>query len=204
MEDILRLFTTDIFSLLLLIITIPMLSAGFPLTSGQNASISLLTLALPALAQWVRPAPVLDVGIGRRLIHFVPPATMTFAAARPLIHLYFFASTSDAAYAQLASTYATIGMGLILVIFVEPPSEFWAGGDDVAGDWRPTLLALGLFAYFCTGLQLGPLREFYGMTPLRQPLDYVVIIATTGTWTLVLRFVWRARLLERYLDVEDF
>jgi cation-transporting ATPase E len=206
MEDILRLYMTHIFSLLLLIITIPMLSAGFPLTPTQSSIISLLTLALPAfgLAQWARPAPVPDVSVVRRLIHFVLPATMTFTAARLLIYLYFFVSTSDAAYAQLASTYAAIGMGLILVIFVEPPCAFWAGGDDLAGDWRPTLLALGLFISFLAGLQLLPLREFYGMSALRQPLDYLVIVGTTVIWTLVLRFGWRARLLERYLGVEDF
>lgn len=206
MEDILRLYMTHIFSLLLLIITIPMLSAGFPLTPTQNSIISLLTLALPALAlaQWARPGPVPNVSIGRRLVHFVLPATVSLTAARLLLYLYFFASTNDATYAQLASTYATIGMELILVIFVEPPCEFWAGGDDLAGDWRPTLLALGLFVFFFAGLQYLPLREFYGMSALRQPLDYVVILATTAIWTFVLRFVWRARLLERYLGIADF
>lgn len=72
--------------------------------------------------------------------------------------------------------------------------------DDLAGDWRPTLLALGLFVFFFAGLQYLPLRKFYGLSALRQPLDYVVILATTAIWTFFLRFVWRARLLERYLD----
>lgn len=76
--------------------------------------------------------------------------------------------------------------------------------DDLAGDWRPTLLALGLFVFFFAGLQYLPLRKFYGLFALRQPLDYVVILATTAIWTFVLRFVWRARLLERYLDIADF
>lgn len=93
-------------------------------------------------------------------------------------------------------------MGLILVVFVEPPCGFWAGGDDLAGDWRPTLLALGLFVSFFAGLQIPQVREFYGMSALHQPFDYVVIIATTVIWTFVLRFVWRARLLERYLGVD--
>jgi len=204
MEDILRLYMTRIFSLALLITMIAMLSAGFPLTPSQSSVISLLTLALPAfaLAQWARPGPVPDVSIGRRLMHFVLPAMITFAAASLFVYLYFIVTTGSEPYAQLALTYTVIGMGLILVIFVEPPCEFWAGGDDLAGDWRPTLLALGLFVFFFAGLQIPPVQEFYGMTALHQPLDYGVIIATVIIWTFVLRFVWRARLIERYLGVD--
>jgi len=204
MEDILRLYMTRILSLALLITMIAMLSAGFPLTPSQSSIISLLTLALPALAlaQWARPGPVPDVSIGRRLIHFVLPAMITFAAASLFIYLYFLVSTSDEAYAQLALTYTMIGMGLILVIFVEPPSEFWTGGDELAGDWRPTLLALGLFVFFFVGLQIPLIREFYGLPALHQPLDYAVIFATTFIWTFFLRFVWRARLFERYLGID--
>jgi cation-transporting ATPase E len=204
MEDILRLYMTRIFSLALLITMIAMLSAGFPLTPSQSSIISLLTLALPAfaLALWARPGPVPAVSIGRRLIHFVLPAMITFSAACLAIYLYFLVSTSDEAYAQQALTYAMIGMGLILVIFVEPPSEFWAGGDDLAGDWRPTVLALGLFVAFFAGLQIPALRDFYGMSALRQPSDYLVIVGIAVIWTFVLRFVWRAHLFERYLGLD--
>jgi cation-transporting ATPase E len=204
MEDILRLYLTRIFSLALLITMITMLSAGFPLTPSQSSIISMLTLAIPALAlaQWARPGPVPNESIVRRLMHFVVPAMITFAAASLLIYLYFLVATGDEAYAQLAMTYAVIGMGLILVIFVEPPSEFWAGGDELAGDWRPTLLALGLFVFFFAGLQFPPLRNFYGLTALHQPLDYALIIGTVIVWAVFLRFVWRARLFERYLGVD--
>jgi cation-transporting ATPase E len=204
MEDVLRLYMTRIFALALLIAMIAMLSAGFPLTPSQSSIISLLTLALPAfaLALWARPGPVPTVSIGRRLIHFVLPAMMTFATASLAIYLYFLVSTGDEAYAQQVLTYAMIGMGLILVIFVEPPAEFWVGGDDLAGDWRPTLLALGLFVAFFAGLQIPLLRDFYGMSALRQPLDYVLIIGIAVVWTFVLRFVWRARLFERYLGAD--
>jgi hypothetical protein len=118
------------------------------------------------------------------------------------IYLYFLVSTGDEAFAQLALTYAMIAMGLILVIFVEPPSEFWVGGDDLAGDWRPTLLALGLFVAFFAGLQTPLLRDFYGMSALRQPSDYLVIVGVAVIWTFVLRFVWRAHLFERYLGLD--
>ena len=34
--------------------------------------------------------------------------------------------------------------GLLLVMFVEPPSRFWAGRDEPSGDRRPTWLAIVL------------------------------------------------------------
>jgi cation-transporting ATPase E len=163
-----------------------------------------LTLAVPAfaLALWSRPGPVPNVSIARRLIHFVVPGMLTLSAAGLTVYLYFVVTVHDEAYAQLALTYAMIGMGLILVIFVEPPTDFWAGGDALAGDWRPTLLALGLFVLFFAGLQVPFLRDFYGLAELHQPADYLVIIGVTFVWTFLLRFIWRARLFERYLGIE--
>ena len=204
MEDVLRLYMTRIFSLALLIATIAALSVGFPLTPAQSSIISMLTLAVPAfaLALWSRPGPVPNVSIARRLIHFVVPGMLTLSAAGLAVYLYFVVTVHDEAYAQLVLTYAMIGMGLILVIFVEPPTDFWAGGDALAGDWRPTLLALGLFVLFFAGLQIPFLRDFYGLAELHQPADYLVIIGVTIVWTFLLRFIWRARLFERYLGID--
>jgi cation-transporting ATPase E len=204
MEDVLRLYMTRIFSLALLIATIAALSVGFPLTPAQSSIISMLTLAIPAfaLALWSRPGPVPNMSIARRLIHFVAPGMLTLSAAGLAVYLYFVVTTHDEAYAQLALTYAMIGMGLILVIFVEPPTDFWAGGDALAGDWRPTLLALGLFVLFFAGLQIPFLRDFYGLAGLRQPADYLIIIGVAIIWTFLLRFIWRGRLFERYLGID--
>ena len=57
----------------------------------------------------------------------------------------------------------------LLVIFVEPPTKWWAGGDVLSGDWRPTLLSLGLLILFLIFLATPAIREFYGLTLLRQP-----------------------------------
>jgi cation-transporting ATPase E len=141
------------------------------------------------------------MSIALRLVHFVLPAMVTLSMAGLVVYLYFILTSGDGAYAQLGLTYANIVMGLILVVFVEPPSRFWVGGDEIAGDWRPAILAMGLFLAFLAGLGLPVLRDFYGLSGLRQATDYVVVGAVSLLWMLVVRWIWRARLFDRYLGL---
>jgi cation-transporting ATPase E len=203
MEDILRLYMTRIVSLVLLIATFAMLEVGFPFTPSQSSIISILVLSLPAfaLAIWSRPGPVRRISITRRLIHFVMPASVTMSAAGLAVYLYFIITTEDAAYAQMTLTYVMILIGLLLVIFVEPPSEFWVGGDVLSGDYRPLLLAIGLLALFIIALVVPQFRDFYGLTLLRQPIDYVIVVSVTVIWMFGLRHIWRRRLIDRYLHI---
>jgi len=88
-----------------------------------------------------------------------------------------------------------------LIPFVEPPTEAWVGGDVLSGDWRPTLLALGMLALFCVVTALPPLRAFFELSLLRV-WDYVLIAAVVVIWALLLRLIWRARAFERLLALE--
>ena len=203
MEDILRLYMTRILILAVLVASIAIVGGGFPFTPKQNAVISILTLGIPSLflALWARPGPVPPVSLTRKLPHFVLPATLTAVAAGLIVYLYFLLTTQDMVYAQHALTYTMIVLGILLIIFVEPPSEVWVGGDVLSGDWRPTVLAVGLLILFGLFLIVPVLREFYGLIPLRQPADYLVIGLAVVLWMLLLRLAWRARLVDRYLNV---
>ena len=203
MEDTLRLYLTRIFTLAILIATIAMLEAGFPYTPAQNSVISIFSLTVPAffLALWAPAGAVPHTSTVRKLLNFVLPATVVTGVFSIAIYLYFIAMTQDWPYTQLALTYASIAMGLFLVIFVQPPTEFWAGGDRLAGDWRPTLLAMGLFVVLMASPYIPALRDFFGLDPLRSPLDALVIAGATAAWMVLLRFVWKRRLIDRYLDV---
>jgi cation-transporting ATPase E len=203
MEDIFRLYMTRIFSLTLLIAMIAMLAVGFPFTPSQSSIISLLTLSIPAfaLALWARPGPVRQGSLTRRLVHFVLPAAITMSVAGLGVYLYFAVSTGDTAYGQLTLTYAMMAMGLILIIFVEPPTEFWVGGDTLSGDWRPTILALAISAFFITVLTVEPIQEFYELPPLHTWTDYLIIGAVTLIWVVTVRFVWRRGIIDRYLNL---
>jgi hypothetical protein len=62
-------------------------------------------------------------------------------------------------------------------------------------------LAIGLFVIFALFLVVPPLRDFYGLVPLRQPADYLFVAFVVVIWVFVLRSVWKARLFERYFDL---
>jgi len=203
MEDTLRLYLTRIFTLAILIATIAMLAAGFPYTPAQNSVISIFSLTVPAffLSLWAPAGAVPHASLVRKLLNFVLPATAVTAIFSIAIYLYFIAATQDWPYTQLVLTYASISMGLFLVIFVQPPTEFWAGGDRLAGDWRPTVLALALFGVFMVSPYIPILRDFFGLDRLRSLPDALVLAGATIAWMVVLRFVWKRRLVDRYLDV---
>jgi cation-transporting ATPase E len=86
--------------------------------------------------------------------------------------------------------------GLLLIPFVEPPTQAWVGGDVLSGDWRPSLLALGMLALYGLILAVPPLRTFFELTRLRG-WDYLLMAVLVVVWALFLRVIWRARLFER-------
>jgi cation-transporting ATPase E len=137
----------------------------------------------------------------RSVMHFVVPAAFTVAAISLTIYLAFLLTTKNLGIAQSALTTTTVLCGIILISFVEPPTPTWVGGDELSGDWRPTLLALGMLALYGLVMFVPVLRSFFELTPLRE-LDWLLISIAVGAWALVLRFMWRARVLERLLQLE--
>ncbi len=204
MGDVLRLYLTRSFALALLIATISMLAIGFPYTPAQNSVISIFVLTIPAfgLALWAKPGPVPPGGVVRQLVNFVLPAAVVTGSFLFLVYLVFIETTGDWPYTQLALTYATIATGLLLVVFVQPPSKFWVGGDTLSGDWRPTLLAIGLFVVLLISPYVPILNTFFGLQPLHSGVDRVIIAGIVLAWMITLRLVWRHRLVDRYLDVD--
>ncbi len=204
MGDVLRLYLTRSFALAFLIATISMLAIGFPYTPAQNSVISIFVLTVPAFAfaLWAKPGPVPPGGTVRQLVNFVLPASAITGIFLFLVYLIFIEMTGDWPYTQLALTYATIATGLLLVIFVQPPSAFWVGGDALSGDWRPTLLAIGLFIVLLISPYVPLLNSFFGLQPLRSGVDQAIIAGVVLIWMGALRLVWRHRLVDRYLDVD--
>jgi cation-transporting ATPase E len=203
MEDTLRLYLTRIFTLAILINSLALLSAGFPYTPAQNSMIAIFSLTIPAffLTLWAPTGAVPRGSLVRKLVNFVLPATIVTSFFSLSVYLYFLLTTENWPYAQLILTYASIVKGLLLVIFVQPPTEFWAGGDRLSGDWRPTMLATGLLVVLLSSPYNPILRGFFGLSPLRSLMDGLVIAGFTLVWIFTLRLVWKWRIVDRYLDV---
>lgn len=202
MEDIVRLLMTRTFYVMLLVIATQVAGAAFPVTPKHNSVIALLTVGIPilAIAAWARPgAPPRSVI--RSTSHFVFPAAFTVSVVSLAVYLAFLGTTGDLEIARTAVTTVTVLCGLVLIPFVEPPTEWWVGGDVLSGDWRPTLLALGMLGLYGVIMTVPSLRAFFELTPLRG-FDYLLIGIVVAVGALFLRLIWRARLFERLLDLE--
>jgi hypothetical protein len=131
-------------------------------------------------------------GVGVYLGHFLVLRATGLSAGLDLV------TASEAAHLVVRSALPSMSVlcGLLLVVFVEAPSTAWAGGDELSGDRRPALLASGLLGAFVTMLAIAPLREFFDLVAL-DVADYALLAAVAITWAFVVRWTWRARVLDR-------
>lgn len=216
MHMILQLFLTRIAYVAILIVATLVID-GFPFVPKQNAILTLITEGIPtvALATWAQPG---QWGRRERLhsfLHFILPAALTLSLAGLGVYVLALISTIPAANpisgereitaaalatAQSALTTFAILCGLLLIPFAVPPTKALVGGNKFSGDWRPSLLALGLLLGYALMLALPPLRAFFELTSLRMS-EYAVIGTMAMVWGLLLLFIWRTRLLERFLQV---
>jgi cation-transporting ATPase E len=158
-------------------------------------------------------------GLVGRLIHFILPPVVTttvlslllFAAmyllhhtptTGPIVPARGFSSSEEAlAIAETALTSFLVCTGLVMILFVEPPTSWWVGGSVLSGDWRPTWLAASLLVVFLLiGLVPG-LRSVFLLAPLGLP-EYGLVGGAVILWIITVRWIWRSRLFERFLGVD--
>lgn len=202
MYDILKLFLTRVAYMVGLLVAV-MIVDGFPFLPRQNAILTFLTEGIPALAlaYWARPRTFEQRREVPGLLHFVIPASFTLCLAAIGVYLASFSKDSQLPAAQSALTTFGIVCGLLLLPFVEPPTRLWTGGSKLSGDWRPTLLALGLLVAYAALLAIPPLRALFELTAL-DGRSYLLIGLVALAWATILLFTWRTRLVERYLQVD--
>ena len=220
MQDILKLYMSRMLYVILLIMCTGIV-AGFPFSPKHSSMVALLTVGIStlALAAWARPARVPRTSLLRRLIHFVLPSALlqslfglgiylaylvpAYQSSGALPHLADRAALFDHALlvGQTALAIFSIYCGLLLVIFVEPPTQWWAGGDVFSGDRRPAWLAVGLLAGFSLFLFIPGASNFFDFTRLKF-YDYFIIGGAALAWALILRATWRSNLLERFLEIK--
>jgi len=210
MESAMKLFLTRVMYLALLLITIPVLG-GFPFAPKQKALVTFETLGIMAvaLAAWARPGTPSRGGLAHLLLRFVLPAAITLSLVAFGVYLVAFlqaiqegnmSSTDAQLMAQSALTTFAVCSGLLLIPFVVPPAPFWVGGSKLSGDWRPTLLALGLLIVYLVILAIAPVRAFFSLAALNT-MDYLFIGAAALIWSLIQRWIWRTHLVERFFHL---
>lgn len=219
MQDVLRLYLSRIAITMLLILT-AMVIGVFPVSLRQRPLFTTFTVAIPAvlLALWAKPgAQPKGSSLGRELLHFIVPPTITSTVIGIILFYGFLDLRFDQAgvtitgdifsagadvilMAQTALvTFLTI-TGLLLIIFAEPPTEWWVGADKLSGDWRPTILAGLMFIVYLLVLTVPIVRPYFEVVTLPWQ-EWVLVIIASVVWLFSTRYLWRQRTIERFLGV---
>jgi cation-transporting ATPase E len=218
MKDIVSLFLTRVFYYALIIFGVAVVAEAslFPFIPAQGGMLTLVTIGIPtfALAAWAKP------GHARRrilttVVHFVLPASVTISFVGILIYVFYLFQVPFLPSADLYSTVVVDALlatprsalltflvlsNLALVVFVEPPMRFLAGGDEPTNDMRPTILAGFMLLLYALIVIVEPLRRFFQIQ-LLMPADYLLIAVVVLLWAMGLRFMWRTGAFTRFLGL---
>ena len=199
--DVLKLYLNQILYLTLLIAAIWSAGLGFPYLSKQGSIITIASVILPSLglSLWAPPGVAPRTGLGWLLTRFVAPAAVSISAAALVVYRLFLEKTGAAAYTQLVTTYMLVISGLVVVILLRPPVRPRSGGDQRSADWRPTVMVLVLLVLLFVVASIPLAETLFGLTPLRQLQDYLVVGLAVGVWVFIASLLWRIAPLERIL-----
>jgi cation-transporting ATPase E len=204
LTDVFRIYLTQILYFGILIVTIGILNLGFPLEGKQNSAVTLATVHLSAIAAsiFAVPGKTPKGSLRDMLFHFVIPAGILTSIAGFSVYLFFLVRENSLEYAQLTTTYALVLCGALIVLYVEPPHPFFAGGDVYRGNKWPAIIQLILVSIFflLTPTSIG--KELFGIEPLKAPLDYVLIIGVALLFGIALKLVWRYLIFEKYMHID--
>ena len=214
MNDILKLFLTRVTSVMLLLISLAFIG-GFPFQPRQTSILTFLTVGVPALAlaYWARPGHISQQGLIRSLLRFVLPTSLTSCLVAIGVYLAVLLPAVSTLpqpanpyregalpLAQTALTVFAVLCGLLLIIYVQPPTRM--DHDMHRRNWSPTLLALGLFICLIGVLAIAPLRALFNLQAL-DIVDYLIIGGATVLWAILIKVIWRFRLFERFLQLDE-
>lgn len=227
--DISKLFMVRIFSFMLEIVAIGMITLTFPFSIKASTIVTLLTVGIPPffVTLWAQPNKPREQQ-GNALLHFVLPTTVTLSLASILVYLYFLAdslvpilewlrgdipfeaigtsiSMADISQARQIAEKGIVTMQifgeLLLLPLLKPPTRFWVGGEPLSRDWRFTILAGTVFLIYVLMIAIPPIGNIFELY-LLEPIHYWTIGSVAVIWLLVVRFIWRHALLDRFLGIK--
>ncbi|TMB81914.1 MAG: HAD family hydrolase [Chloroflexi bacterium] len=227
MQDILMLFLTRVLAFAILIIEI-LVIGEFPFVPTQVSILTFLAVGAPALvlAAWAYPGIMEEKRKQQALWEFVLPASLMIGVMGLFVYIGEYLATVYEGVpiplrqtikqgihsgglntseiiarlsAQTALTTFTLLCGILLIVFVEPPSKFWVGSHALRKDKRIVILALVMFIAYVLLLAIPPLRNLFDLELLGFS-DYLFIVLLVVLWIFAVRWAWRAHLLERFLS----
>ncbi len=217
MHNNFKLFLSRTMFIALIILSISVIGF-FPFSPKQQNILAFVVVGLPsmALAWWAKPGKVRDQDMIRLLLHFVLPAALATGVIGLIVFGGFYfaetigflnshpvpfgvdVNTIALLVAQSSLTTFSILCGLLLILFVEPLSQFFAAGNEISKDLRPTYLAVGLAIMYLALLIIPSLSKSFDITPLSIK-EFLWIIAAVVSWAVIIRYVWRWKIVDRFL-----
>lgn len=170
------------------------------------------------LGRFVIPAAVVTAagGVGLYAWHYTFLLDGFSQAAVPADFVtdfegYTGVSADDAGFAEAV---ATIGAqtalstfvsyaAFLLILFLKPPSRFFASWTRPDGDRRPALLVVGLVLAFSAGLFVQWFTDYFGLTEAARPV-FETVLPVLVVWFALLSAAYRFRLLDRALGVDAY
>ncbi|MDX2240581.1 MAG: HAD-IC family P-type ATPase [Leptolyngbyaceae cyanobacterium bins.302] len=227
--DISKLFMVRIFSFILVIVAVGMITFSFPFGIKTSTIVTFLTVGIPPffVTLWAKPGKR-STAVGNSFLHFVVPTTLMLSLASIGIYVYFYAGNIEPVFlwlsgkisfeelsrsltlqdfvaAQAIAETAMITMqvfaGLLLLPFLKPPSPAWVGGEPLSRDRRFSILAGLVLAAFLLVLSVPFIRNFFELQPLSL-INVLAIGLVALVWALVVRFMWRHRTLDHFLGIK--
>ncbi|MEI7742579.1 MAG: HAD-IC family P-type ATPase [Chloroflexota bacterium] len=211
MQDILKLFLTRIATVGLVVIS-SMVVITFPIELRNASALTVFTVGIPSavLAVWAQPGHNVRDSLGRTLARFVVPAAVvsSLIGVAIFIGVLFLATDIDGRPladglhdAQTALTSFLVAVGLLLILFVEPPTRWFAVTEPMTGDRRPAFLALGLAIGYVVVLLVPFARSFFQLVA-PAPRDALIVALAVAGWVLLVRTTWERRLIFRFFGLD--
>lgn len=210
MQDILKLFLTRIATVGLVVVS-SLVVVSFPIELRNASALTIFTVGIPSalLAVWAQPGRRPAESLATTLASFVIPAAIVsslmglavFYGSIALAGAHDDAALAAAsAQARTALTTFLVFVGLVLIVFVEPPTRWFAVIEPLTKDRRPTYLALVLGAGYIATLLIQPMREFFSFA-VPTPRDALLAVGAGLVWVPLVRLFWERQLVHRFLGV---
>jgi cation-transporting ATPase E len=191
--DVLKLNLVQVaYIFLLLIAMVVTRNKVFFYDPTQGGLIVFFSVVLPsvALTFWATSGPISEKRMLSQLLRFILPVGLTSALASLAIYFIFEHLTGDTAYAQLGVTYTLTMTGILMVLFIKPPSKFWVGYSQLSGDKRFLWMVLVMVILFGIVLLIPLAQELLKLALLREPEHYLMIVSVTLVWVLLTKLIW--------------
>ena len=171
---------------------------------------------LGSLARFVIPAAVVTAACGVAVYAYLYTRVMAGLSSTnaPTFVIEEFQRYTGLTYtdAEFTTAAATIGAqtGLStyvcfasfgLILFLEPPTRFFASWTAPSTDKRPTALVIALVAAFIGVLFVPTLSDYFGLTGPALPV-FTAVLPALLVWFVLLSAAYRFRVLDRVLGLD--